>query len=70
MNELLKQTTCVDATSSVRKPIVQLPPEDMSCQASALSKAQSLNKTSVIFIFVLLLTFVEVKVYSDILTFY
>ncbi|KAK5650149.1 hypothetical protein RI129_001178 [Pyrocoelia pectoralis] len=64
MNELLKQTTCVDATSNIRKPIVQLPPEDMSCQASALSRAQCLNKTSVIFIFIFLLTFVDIDIVS------
>ncbi|KAF5278635.1 hypothetical protein FQA39_LY00677 [Lamprigera yunnana] len=62
MNELLKQTTCVDATLNVRKPIVQLPPEDMSCQASALSKAQCLNETSVIFVFIFLLTFVDIDI--------
>ncbi|KAF5291646.1 hypothetical protein FQR65_LT11420 [Abscondita terminalis] len=62
MNELLKQTTCVDATINVRKPIVQLPPEDMSCQASALSKAQCLNKTSVIFVFIFLLKFVDIDI--------
>lgn len=60
MNELLKQTTCVDATSNSRTPIVELPPEDMNCQASALSEAQCLNKTSVIFVLILLFVFVGV----------
>lgn len=44
---MVKEATCTDITSAARIPIVQLPPEDMSCHASALSEAPNYNKTSV-----------------------
>ncbi|XP_065162337.1 chaoptin-like isoform X2 [Atheta coriaria] len=49
LNDLVREATCTDSTTGVKLPIVQLPPEDMSCHASALSTAPNSNKTSVIF---------------------
>lgn len=58
MNEVVKEATCTDIISGVRIPIVQLPPEDLSCHASALSTAPNSNKRPVMFIiFVLLILF-------------
>ncbi|KAJ8947571.1 hypothetical protein NQ318_010083 [Aromia moschata] len=50
MHEMVKEATCVDATTGIRIPIVQLPPEDMSCHASALSEASAVNVTSVMLV--------------------
>ncbi|XP_017771104.1 PREDICTED: slit homolog 1 protein [Nicrophorus vespilloides] len=50
MNDLVKEATCTDSTKGVTIPIVQLPPEDMSCHASALSTAPNSNNISVIYI--------------------
>lgn len=58
INERLKQTTCVDATTGVRTPIVELPPEDMSCQASALSQAQRFGTSSVIFFLIVMCKYI------------
>lgn len=49
-NNMVKEATCTDASSGARIPIVQLPPEDMSCHASALSTAPSFEETTVIFV--------------------
>lgn len=54
LNNMMKEATCIDASSGIRIPIVQLPPEDTSCHASALSTATSLNRTSVIVVSVVL----------------
>lgn len=48
LNNMMKEATCIDTASGVRVPIVQLPPEDTSCHASALSTAASLHRTSVV----------------------
>ncbi|KAJ8915740.1 hypothetical protein NQ315_004552 [Exocentrus adspersus] len=53
MHEMVKEAMCVDVTTGVRIPIVQLPPEDMSCHASALSEAASLNETNLMLVLVL-----------------
>lgn len=55
LNNMMKEATCIDTTTGVRVPIVQLPPEDTSCHASALSTASSrLNRTSIMFVSVVL----------------
>ncbi|CAH0547546.1 unnamed protein product [Brassicogethes aeneus] len=59
MHELVNEATCTDSTTGVRIPIVQLPPEDMSCHASALSRAPNPNNTSVMLILLLLLFIVN-----------
>uniref|UniRef100_A0A6P7FHB4 Chaoptin-like n=1 Tax=Diabrotica virgifera virgifera TaxID=50390 RepID=A0A6P7FHB4_DIAVI len=58
MHQLVKEATCIDSTSGKVVPIVHLPPEDMSCHASALSKATKINKTS----FVLVLFVVQFEI--------
>jgi hypothetical protein len=57
MNDMVKEATCADAASGARIPIVQLPPEDMSCHASALSDAPNLNKIPVMFVLIHLMTY-------------
>nr|XP_015833364.1 PREDICTED: chaoptin isoform X2 [Tribolium castaneum]XP_015833366.1 PREDICTED: chaoptin isoform X2 [Tribolium castaneum]XP_015833367.1 PREDICTED: chaoptin isoform X2 [Tribolium castaneum]XP_015833368.1 PREDICTED: chaoptin isoform X2 [Tribolium castaneum]XP_015833369.1 PREDICTED: chaoptin isoform X2 [Tribolium castaneum] len=57
MNDMVKEATCTDITSGTRIPIVQLPPEDMSCHASALSDAPNLNKIPVMFVLIYLMTY-------------
>lgn len=49
MYELVKEETCIDVNSGVKIPIVKLPPEDISCYASALSTAPNSYRISVIF---------------------
>lgn len=60
LNNLMKEATCTEVSSGIRIPIVQLPPEDISCHASALSTAPTLNRTSVIF-FTIMLVIVEIR---------
>lgn len=57
MNDIVKEATCTDITSGVRIPIVQLPPEDLSCHASALSTAPNSNKRPVMFVLVAFVLF-------------
>lgn len=60
INELLKQTTCVDGVSGTRMSIVELPPEDMNCQASALSRADRSRQPTVIILLVFLFLLLRV----------
>lgn len=48
LNELVKEATCAEMRSGSDIPIVQLSPEDMSCHASALSRAAYNQRTSVL----------------------
>ncbi|KAL3285423.1 hypothetical protein HHI36_019525 [Cryptolaemus montrouzieri] len=57
MYEIVKEATCTDPTTNAKMPIVQLPPEDMSCQASALSHTPNLSNTPVITLFLLYILF-------------
>lgn len=54
LTNMMKEATCTEVTSGIMIPIVQLPPEDISCHASALSTAPNLNRTSVIFFSIIL----------------
>uniref|UniRef100_A0A6P7FU58 Chaoptin-like n=1 Tax=Diabrotica virgifera virgifera TaxID=50390 RepID=A0A6P7FU58_DIAVI len=55
MNEVIKESTCVDSVTGTRIPIVDLEPEDMSCHASALSNGTYSNNASVIFVILLII---------------
>ncbi|XP_044750542.1 chaoptin-like [Coccinella septempunctata] len=57
MREIVKEAMCTDPINGVKMPIVQLPPEDMSCQASALSHTPNLSNTPVITLFLLYILF-------------
>ncbi|XP_045462991.1 chaoptin-like isoform X2 [Harmonia axyridis] len=57
MREIVKEAMCTDPVNGVQMPIVQLPPEDMSCQASALSHTPNLSNTPVITLFLLYILF-------------
>ncbi|XP_023017908.2 uncharacterized protein [Leptinotarsa decemlineata] len=54
MYAIVKASTCVDIATGGTVPIVELPPEDSSCHASALSNAAPSKEDSVIFIVLLL----------------
>ncbi|XP_018322078.1 chaoptin-like [Agrilus planipennis] len=41
MYDFINEATCLDVVNGVYVPIVSLPPEDLNCQASALSVAQT-----------------------------
>lgn len=49
---MLREATCVDPGSGLRIPVVQLPPEDISCHASALSTAPGSSRTPVVLVWV------------------
>ncbi|XP_072401202.1 uncharacterized protein [Diabrotica undecimpunctata] len=55
MNEVIKESTCIDSVTGTRIPIVDLEPEDMSCHASALSNGTYSNNASVIFVILLII---------------
>ncbi|KAG5874642.1 hypothetical protein JTB14_001995 [Gonioctena quinquepunctata] len=61
MDAMVKESTCVDVTTGVTVPIVELPPEDNSCHASALSNASQSKEDSVMFVGFLLVMFVFVR---------
>ncbi|XP_057659374.1 chaoptin-like [Diorhabda carinulata] len=54
MHQMVKEATCIDSITSKIVPIIYLPPEDMSCHASALSRATKVNKTFLVFIVLIL----------------
>ncbi|XP_057660617.1 chaoptin-like [Diorhabda carinulata] len=56
MNEIIKESTCIDTSSGNRIPIIDLEPEDTSCHASALSNGTYSNNASVIYIIFLIIT--------------
>ncbi|CAH1180879.1 unnamed protein product [Phyllotreta striolata] len=54
MQQMINEATCIDSSTGKAIPIVHLPPEDMSCHASALSKSPKLKSTSLLFVSLIL----------------
>ncbi|CAH1112884.1 unnamed protein product [Psylliodes chrysocephalus] len=57
MQQIIKEATCIDSSSGKVVPIVHLPPEDMSCHASALSKSTKTKSTSLLLLIIFVFYF-------------